>query len=448
MEFKRKLYERLLQWKKEENGRTAMLIEGARRVGKSTLAEAFGKNEYKSYLMIDFSQASTTIKNIFVNEIDDLDSFFLNLSLYYGKRLYSRESLIIFDEIQSFPRAREIIKLLVKDGRYDYLESGSLISIKKNVKDIVIPSEEEKIELLPFDFEEFCWALGDEVTVPFLKKCFNEKKQLGSGLRKVMERYRLYLAIGGMPQAIKEYSESKSFERVDHIKKMIIDTYKDDIGKFASPYVAQATRIFEDIPSTLSKHDKTISFYSLDSHGRFSSYDDALLWFSESMVANIAYGVTSPRIDQSSSFSERSCKCYMGDTGLLINLAVGDRLYIDNELYKSIILGKLSMNEGMIMENAVAQALRANGHNLYFYKNRIDVTSTERKTYEVDFLIEMDGKVCPIEVKSSSAKKHDSLDHLQKAYGDVLASPIVLSPGDLREKDGIIYLPLPMACLL
>lgn len=374
MILKRKIYQDLIEWKKISNGSTALMIDGARRVGKSFVAEEFAKNEYKSYIIVDFANISQDIENLFTYERYDLNLFFQKLSAFYGVMLFPRESIIIFDEVKQFPIARQFIKYLVADGRYDYLETGSLIRLKKNTQNIVIPSEEEHIEMFPLDFEEFLWALGDTVTVPMLKDFFDKRRPLGDAIhRKVMNCFKQYMLVGGMPQAVLAYLPDKSFELADRAKRTIINLYREDVTKFAQGYEDKVFAVFDNIPAQLSKKEKKYKLSSLGKEARFRNYEEAFIWLHEAMVINQCYNCTDPNIGLALSSDHATQKCYMGDTGLLVTLTFMDLPYIQNELYKSILFDHLSINEGMLMENIVAQILRRNGHKLYFY-SRSDTT--------------------------------------------------------------------------
>lgn len=447
MILKRKAYQDLLRWKEESNGSTALLIDGARRVGKSYLAEEFGKNEYKSYVLINFSKASTALKDIFENDLMDLNLFFNKLSAIFNVELFNRDTLFIFDEVQRFPRAREVIKFLVADGRYDYIETGSLISLKQNISDIVIPSEEEHFILNPLDFEEFLWALGDNVTARVLKSFFDRKAAVGEVLhRKVMNQFRQYLLVGGMPQPILEYVSSKNFAKVDRIKKNILDLYRQDITRFAKGYESNVLAVFDEIPSQLSKKEKKFSITSLGKNSKTRTYIDSFMWLTEGMIINNCYNATDPTVGLSMYLDNASQKCYMSDTGLLVTHSFKDNDYSSNELYKSVILDKIGINEGMLMENIVAQMLRANGHNLYFY-SRYDNINRENHM-EIDFLLSDGKKIYPIEVKSSSYNTHSSLDKFMKKFSGRYGQPYIIYCKDLKIKDGIIHLPIYMTMFL
>ena len=445
--MKRKIYNRLLKWKERDNGSCALLLDGARRVGKSYIAEQFGKNEYKSYLMIDFAHLPTEVRQIFENDFYDLDLFFNKLSVYYRKTLYKRESLFIFDEVQRFPPAREMIKYLVQDGRFDYLETGSLISLRMNVENIVIPSEEEHVEMFPMDFEEFLWAMGDETTVPFLREFYEKQIPLGQALhRRVMNDFRQYMLVGGMPQAVEMYAKTKDFEDVDRIKKRILTLYREDITKFAKGYEARVLTIFDELPSQLSKIEKKYKLSKIGKGARFRDYENAFMWLAEAMVVNNCYNATEPTVGLSMSQEHSTRKCYMGDTGLLVSHSFMDDEYGDNELYRDILLDKLHVNEGMLMENIVAQQLRGSGHKLFFY-SRSDTNNRENHM-EIDFLIRNKRKICPIEVKSGLYRRHSSLDKFRNKFMGKIGQPYILYTKDIQIKEGVIHLPIYMAMFL
>lgn len=356
-------YQKLLEWKKSSDSSKAVLVTGARRVGKSFLVEDFAKNEYKTYILIDFASVDKSVIDVFEkfgNKMK-IDDFFNQISVMFSTKLYDHKSVIIFDEVQKYPKAREFIKYLVQDNRYDFIETGSLIGIKQNVKDIVIPSEEEQMNLYPLDFEEFLLASGDDVTFSFLKDCFENKKPLGNLLRNVNEKLRTYMIIGGMPQSVVAYQKSRKYDDAEKAKQKILTLYREDIAKYAGNYTAEARAIFDAIPAMLSHHDKKIKFSSLGLEDRFSvAFSNAVFWLKESMIANLSYLVEEPALFDGFALDSSKVKCYMGDTGLLLSLAAGKN-YLTNDLYKSFVLGKLSVNKGMMTENLVAQMLRANG---------------------------------------------------------------------------------------
>lgn len=450
--MRRKIYTELLKWKEEEAGRTALLIDGARRVGKSYIVENFAKQEYKSYIIIDFNRVNQEVTELFENYLNDLDLFFMYLSNYYNVKLYERDTLIIFDEVQLFPRARAAIKYLVADGRYDYIETGSLMSIKKNVKDIAIPSEERHLRMYPLDFEEFLWALDNESLMDFIKVFFEKKKPLGAALhRKAMDYFRQYMIVGGMPQAVERYVETKDFERVDRVKRDILELYRADIVKHAQGYEMKVEQIFDDIPAQLQKHDKKFKLSSLKKEARFRDYEDAIFWLSDAMIVNVCYNSTAPNIGLKLNMDRVTMKCYMADTGLLISHAFDENGIVSEEIYKKLLFDKLEVNKGMIMENIVAQMLVASGHKLYFYNNPSRDDASLRM--EIDFLIAKSKitskhNISPIEVKSGGKYTLTSLKKCREKYTEQLDTLYVLHKNDLKVEEGIVYLPLYMTPLL
>ena len=450
--LRRKIYTELLKWKEEEAGRTALLIDGARRVGKRYIVENFAKQEYKSYIIIDFNRVNQEVTELFENYLNDLDLFFMYLSNYYNVKLYERDTLIIFDEVQLFPRARAAIKYLVADGRYDYIETGSLMSIKKNVKDIVIPSEERHLRMYPLDFEEFLWALDNESLMDFIKVFFEKKKPLGAALhRKAMDYFRQYMIVGGMPQAVERYVETKDFERVDRVKRDILELYRADIVKHAQGYEMKVEQIFDDIPAQLQKHDKKFKLSSLKKEARFRDYEDAIFWLSDAMIVNVCYNSTAPNIGLKLNMDRVTMKCYMADTGLLISHAFDENGIVSEEIYKKLLFDKLEVNKGMIMENIVAQMLVASGHKLYFYNNPSRDDASLRM--EIDFLIAKSKitskhNISPIEVKSGGKYTLTSLKKCREKYTEQLDTLYVLHKNDLKVEEGIVYLPLYMTPLL
>ena len=449
--MKRKIYDSMRKWK-EEDGRTALLIDGARRVGKSYIAQEFAKKEYKSYILIDFNRAPAEITELFVHYLNDLNMLFLYLSNFYGVKLYERESLIIFDEVQLFPKARAAIKYLVEDGRYDYVETGSLMTIKKNVADIVIPSEERHMKMYPLDFEEFLWALDNDTLMDFIRLCFEGKKPMGQVLhRKAMDYFRQYLIVGGMPQAVKTYRDSHDFDQVDRVKRDILELYRADIIKHAEGYQMKVAQIFDDIPAQLQKHDTKFKFSSLKKEARFREYEDALFWLSDAMITNICYNSTAPNIGLKLNMDRMTLKCYMADTGLLISHAFDENGLVSEEIYKKLLFDKLEVNKGIIMENIVAQMLTASDHKLYFYSNPSRDDASLRM--EIDFLtakskISNRHNISPIEVKSSKNYTLTSLRKFKEKYKEQLHIPYVLHPNDLKEENGILFLPLYMTPLI
>lgn len=455
--MKRKIYQKLLDWKQNRRGEVALLIEGARRIGKSYIAEEFARREYDSYLLVDFSKANPQVHEFFELYMDDLDTLFLNLQVYFSKRLTPRasakdeaRSLIIFDEVQFCPKARGAIKHLVIDRRFDYIETGSLISIKKNVKDIMIPSEEHAIEMHPMDFEEFLWAMGDEMMMPYILNQFEKKKPMGAFHKKATDYFRQYLIVGGMPQAVAKYVETRSFEDVDEVKRDILSLYRSDISKYADKQEGKVTSIFDELPGQLQKHEKKFKLSALQNQARMRDYSEAFFWLSDARIINCCFNTTEPSIGLKLNEERTTLKCYMADTGLLISLAFDERGIVSDELYKKLLFGKLEVNEGMLVENIVAQMLKAAGHKLYFYSKNTNVTD---ERMEIDFLISKSTttsrhNISPIEVKSGRKFSITSLRKCIAKYGNQLSTPYVLCDKDYKEQDGIVYLPLYMAPLL
>ncbi|MCL1604008.1 ATP-binding protein [Succinatimonas hippei] len=457
--MKRKIYQDLLNWKQHKKGTTALLIEGARRIGKSYIVETFAQNEYESYILIDFSKVSPQVIEFFSLYLDDLNTLFLNLEVYFRTRLYPRpspdaeaRSLIIFDEIQFCPCARATIKHLVKDHRFDYIETGSLISIKENVQDIMLPSEEHSIEMYPMDFEEFLWALGDEMLMPYLKNQLQKQKPTGNFHRKAMDYFRQYLIVGGMPQAVLQYVKTRNFKEVDEIKRDIISLYSNDIRKYAQKQAIKASAIFEEIPGQLQKHEKKFTLASLNKNARSRDYAEAFFWLSDAKIINCCYNATAPNIGLRLNEERSTLKCYMGDTGLLVSMAFDERAIVSEDLYRKLMFGKLEINEGMLIENIVAQMLKSSGHRLYFYSKSSRIDSNDRM--EIDFLISKASttnrhNICPIEVKSGKNYTLTSLKKLMTKYSNYLSTAYVLHDGDLKiDEDGIVYLPLYMTPFL
>lgn len=445
------MYDKLLKWKNESKGSSAILIDGARRVGKSYIVKEFAQKEYESYILIDFNKTNKNIKALFEDYLDDLDTFFMYLSNYTSTKLHERKSVIVFDEVQQYPKARAAIKYLVEDGRYDYIETGSLISIKKNVEDIVIPSEEEHIKMFPMDFEEFLWAMGNDMLMPFIRKNFEEKKPMGQLMhRKAMDYFRQYLIVGGMPQAVSKYVETRDFDLTDKVKRQIIDLYRNDISKYARGYDLKVKSIFEEIPSQLQKHEKKFRLSALKEGARFRNYETAFFWLDDAMIVNSCYNTTEPSVGLKLNKKTSTMKCYMADTGLLISHAFDENDIVSEDLYKKIMLDKLEMNSGMIIENIVAQMLRTAGHKLYFYSNN---TEDKESRMEIDFLIAKNKvtsrhNISPIEVKSSTRYTLTSLRKCISKYNSFLAKPYVIHTADLKEEENILFLPVYMVPLL
>ena len=450
--MRRKIYQQLLDWKQCEQGESALLVQGARRVGKSYIVEAFAKAEYDSHILIDFNKAGDEVRDMFLHDLNDLDTFFLKLSALYNTRLIPRRSLIIFDEVQLFPRARSAIKYLVADGRYDYIETGSLMSIKKNVQDILIPSEEDSIDMHPLDFEEFCWALGNETIVPLARECFETRRPMGQALhRKAMDLFRQYMLVGGMPQAVEAYARDRDFERTDKAKRRILKLYREDIRKHAGKDALRVESIFDELPSQLKNQNRHFKLASVEKDATFNEFRDALFWLSDAMVVNNCYNTTEPTLGLNLNRERTTLKCYMADTGLLISHAFDERGLVNEQVYKKILLDKLEVNMGMVVENAVAQMLRASGHKLYFYANPCREDASSRM--EIDFLISKAGitnrhNISPIEVKSSARYALSSLRKFIKKYSTQLHIPYVVHPADLKVEDGVTFVPLYMVPFL
>ena len=428
MEIKRKIYDRLCEWKQTANGTKALLIEGARRIGKSTVAEEFGRREYRSYLLIDFNRTSKKVLELF-DDLTNLDVFFQSLSLEYNTRLYRRESLIIFDEIQKFPKAREAVKYLVADGRFDYLETGSLISIKENVDGITIPSEERKIRMYPLDFEEFASYLGEDLLLEHIADCWRNKTPPERTVHnKAMRLFKEYLLVGGMPQAVLAYKKNdRDFAAADAEKRDILDLYRDDIKKAARKYNSKVSAIFENVPAYLSTHEKKVTLGNIDKGATFDKYDEPLFWLDDSMICNLCYKCSDPNVGFALNKNDAFVKCYLGDTGLLVSLAFSENELAENRLYKEIMDGNLSVNQGMLYENAVAQMIAAKGKKLFFYTRYSE--EKHRNDIEIDFLLSNESKtkfrIIPVEVKSSKNYSTSSLDKFGELYRRRIGGSVV-----------------------
>ncbi len=450
--MKRKIYSQLLEWKRQWNGRTALLVDGARRIGKSWIVEEFGRNEYKSFIVIDFNNVRDDLIELFEHYLTDLDAFFMRLSLYTGVMLYERDTLIIFDEVQMYPKARAAIKYLVKDGRYDYIETGSLVSINHNVKDIVIPSEEIRINMYPMDLEEFMWATDQKMLFDYVKRQYESLMPLGQGLhRQMMDALRTYLIVGGMPQSVLSYAERKGIREVDAVKRNIISLYRNDISKYAGRYAPKVTRVFDSIPAMLQQHEKRFRPSKVTVGARMKDFTEPMFWLDESRVVNFCYNTTEPSVGLALNKDDSKVKLYMADTGLLVSMAFGTGDLEQGGVYEKILREKLEFNKGMLVENLVAQLLRSSGHPLYFYTCSSREKAEDRM--EIDFLIRKKNvtsrhNICPIEVKSSARYSLKSLEKYMKKFRNYLGTSYVLHSGDVEKKDGIIYLPLYMAGLI
>ena len=460
--MKRKIYEQLLLWKNKRKGKSAMMIEGARRVGKSYIVEEFAKNEYKSYILIDFFKVGDDIKDLFKNYKDNLDMLFTYISTFYSTKLYERDSIIVFDEIEFCPAARAAIKYLVADGRYDYLETGSLLGmqmstkrkLKKNEKreDYLVPSEEEKLVMPPMDFEEFLWANGQDNLMDFIRSQFEAKAPVGQSMhRKIMDYFRLYMIVGGMPQAVEEYLDTKSFEDVDRVKRQILNLYNNCIEQYAGVHASKVKAIYEAIPGQLQLHEHKFQLSDLNKDARFRDYDSSFYWLRDAKMVNLAFNTTEPSIGLGLKQKDNSLKCYLNDTGLMISHAFDERGIVSEQLYQKILKDKLEVNAGMLMENIVAQMLTANGCKLFFYSNP-DRENKENRM-EIDFLIAKSRitsrhNISPIEVKSSTGFTTVSLEKCIKKYGTHLAQSYIVHTGDLAQEGDHLYIPLYMVpCL-
>ena len=452
--LKRKAYQDLLAWKRRSQGSTALLIEGARRVGKSTLACEFGENEYDTCLVIDFFQAPQEVKEYFSGLLSDLDTLFLYLSTFYGIELHERRSLIIFDEVQMCPAARGAIKYLVADGRFDYIETGSLLSIRQNVENIVLPSEEEVLELNPLDFEEFLWAMGQSQLADLIKSRFAALEPLPDALhRKAAGLLREYMLVGGMPKPVDVYVSERKFEPVDAEKRRILTLYRNDVARFARGYEFKVASVLDGLPGQLSKHEKKFRLSSLGVNARMRTYEEAFFWLADARIANICYAASDPSVGLSLNMEQTSLKCYMADTGLLVSLAFADDVHADESVYRSVLRGDIGVNEGMLTENVVAQMLIANGHKLFFYSQSGKAEGAERM--EIDFLVKRPyanatGKprVSPVEVKSPRQYGTSSLDKFKKCFDKKIGTQYVLHPKQMKVEGERVYLPLYMGFCL
>ena len=443
MIFKRKIYDELLQWKRTDEGRTAVLIQGARRVGKSTIAKEFAENEYETHILVDFAACSAEIRELF-NDVSDLNRIFMRLQLEYSVELKERKSVIIFDEVQLAPKARQAIKYLVKDGRYDYMETGSLISIRKNVRDILIPSEEVKLHMFPMDYEEFRWALGDTATIRLLQGCFHGRTSMGDATnRKLMRDFRLYMLVGGMPQAVAAYLETNNLEKVDSVKRSIITLYEDDFNKIDP--TGNASKMFRQIPAQLTNNANRYLAWSATEGTRNSVLAEIISEIKESMVVNMAYHANDPSAGMALHQDPNKYKMFTGETGLFVTLAFWDRKFTDNTIYHKLLSDKLSTDLGYVYENVVAQMLKAAGHELYYYTFP---TESGKHNYEVDFLIADGDKVSPVEVKSSGYKAHTSLDAFCMKFSSRIRNKYLVYTKDLRKDGDVLYLPVYMTMFL
>ena len=441
--FKRKIYDTMLKWKTERNGDTALLIQGARRIGKSTIAEEFARHEYKSYILIDFSRVSKEVSDLF-NDISDLNYLFIRLQFIYQVQLYERESVIIFDEVQLQPLARQSIKHLVKDHRYDYIETGSLISVRSKSRNILVPSEETKVDMYPMDYEEFRWALGDTATIPLLRTAFEKKMPLGDAVhRKLMRDFRLYMLVGGMPQAVSAYIKTNNFTAVDQAKRDIIALYEEDFGKIDDSGRAKA--LYDAIPAQLSRNAMRYQVSKAISDERAERIVNIVKEMEDSMTVNVVYHSDDPNAGLALTKNEEYFKMYASDTGLFVTLAFKDADITENVIYDKLLNDKLSTNMGYVYENVIAQMLKATGKNLFYHT----IPYAEgKKYYEIDFVIPDKHKISPIEVKSSGYKTHKSLDEFCSKFSDRIINKHLIYTKDYRRENGIEYIPVYMTMFL
>ena len=443
MTFKRKIYDKFLEWKKNSDGKTALLVEGARRIGKSTIVEEFAKNEYESYILIDFTKASKEVLNLF-DDISDLNYIFLRLQLIYHKELHERKSLIIFDEVQFCPKARQAIKHLVADHRYDYMETGSLISIRKNVKDILIPSEERQVQMYPMDFEEFKWALGDTVTIKLLRESFEKYQPLGDDLnRRMMRDFRLYMLVGGMPKAVSTYIETNNMRLVDEEKRDILRLYESDFMKIDS--TGKAAMLFKSIPSQLEKNASRYQVSSVLENQRNSTVLELISEMESSKTVLVSYKSDDPNAGLTRTKDLENFKLFVCDTGLFTTMLFMDKDFTENIIYEKLLSDKLSVNLGYLYENVVAQILKANGNSLFYY-TFLDEKS--RHNFEIDFLLARNNKVCPIEIKSSGYKTHASLDAFSEKYSSRILNKYLVYTKDLGKDKDVLSIPVYMTMFL
>lgn len=439
--FRRKIYDDILDWKRKNDGRTALLVEGARRIGKSTIVEEFARNEYKSYILIDFNTASAEVKSLF-DDLMNLEFIFLRLQQAYSTQLFERNSVIVFDEVQQCPKARQAIKYLVKDGRYDYIETGSLISIRKNIENITIPSEEDRIQMNPMDYEEFRWALGDTVTVPLLKTFWEKKIPLGAAHRDAMRNLRLYLLVGGMPQAVNAYLDTNNLRTVDEVKRKIILLYREDFAKIDK--TGKVSNLFMSVPAALSRNASRYVPSSIIGNVADDKMSELLMNLEDSKTVNIAHHADDPNIGIPVSANYDKFKMFLADTGLFVTLAFWDKDFTENIIYDKLLSDKLSVNLGYVYENLIAQMLVASGNRLFYHTWKKD----EKHYYEIDFLLSRGAKLCPVEVKSSGYKAHASLDAFCDKYSARVGSRYLIYTKDLTKDNGTTLLPAYMTSLL
>lgn len=441
--FTRNIYRDLQDWKNKSNGKTALLIEGARRIGKSTVAETFAKNEYRSHILIDFAAAPVAVRRLF-EDPSDLNYLFLQLQLQYNVQLFERESLVIFDEVQLCPLARQAIKQLVADGRYDYLETGSLISIRKNTADILIPSEERRIQMRPMDFGEFRLACSDSATIPLLEQSFSSRTSLGDQLnRKLMRDFRLYMLVGGMPQAVQAYLDTNNLQEVDQVKRGIIELYEEDFYKISPS--GTLSMLFDAIPAQLAKKASRYQVSSVLANRQASDILEEIAELRESKTVLVAYHANDPNIGMSGSVDLEKFKLYLADTGLFTTLAFKDDGSTDNEVFRQLLADKLPANLGAVYENAVAQELVAQGHRLFYHTWPKEGAN---RNFEIDFIVPDGKKISPIEVKSSGYKTHASLDDFGRKYPSRVGRQYLVYTKDLRKDGPVTCIPTYMSRFL
>ena len=437
--FKRKIYSKMLDWKRESDGRTALLIEGARRIGKSTVVEEFAKNEYRSYVFIDFAKASKEVRNLF-EDVSDLNYLFLQLQLQYKVDLHERNSVIIFDEVQLCPKARQAIKALVEDHRYDYIETGSLISIKKNVKDILIPSEERKLSMYPMDYEEFLWAIGDETSFSLLKKCFEMNQGLGDAMNcKQIRQFRLYMLVGGMPQAITAYIDTNNFRIVDEVKRDILNLYESDFAKIDQ--TGRLAMLFDAIPAQLNKNASRFHAATVLDGEKSDKILELIAELKDSKTVLVSYNVNDPNAGMSNTKDLSRFKLFLSDTGLFVTLMFKDKDFTENELYQKLLSDKLSVNLGYLYENVVAQCLAANGNDLFYHTI---LNEQSKHNYEIDFILARKNKIVPLEIKSSGYKTHKSLDVFTEKFSDRILKRYLVYTKDMSKDQDIYCIPVYM----
>ena len=437
--FKRKIYSKMLDWKRESDGRTALLIEGARRIGKSTVVEEFAKNEYRSYVFIDFAKASKEVRNLF-EDVSDLNYLFLQLQLQYKVDLHERNSVIIFDEVQLCPKARQAIKALVEDHRYDYIETGSLISIKKNVKDILIPSEERKLSMYPMDYEEFLWAIGDETSFSLLKKCFEMNQGLGDAMNcKQIRQFRLYMLVGGMPQAITAYIDTNNFRIVDEVKRDILNLYESDFAKIDQ--TGRLAMLFDAIPAQLNKNASRFHAAAVLDGEKTDKILELIAELKDSKTVLVSYNVNDPNAGMSNTKDLSRFKLFLSDTGLFVTLMFKDKDFTENELYQKLLSDKLSVNLGYLYENVVAQCLAANGNDLFYHTI---LNEQSKHNYEIDFILARKNKIVPLEIKSSGYKTHKSLDVFTEKFSDRILERYLVYTKDMKKDKDIFCIPVYM----